>query len=530
MFLFYRDFEIILNQINWPFMVSNSSKVKLDDYKQNFQHLASMLIQVQLPENDCFDLNKSSTSELMDHFSHISLPIAMLIVPFRKRFFYHFTGKKQTNKLDKPEWFLSRVLNWIKEYRNFVVDWMGPVYKENNLRPIDSQHEFIIGLMQSVVVKLESDLSFFQLEDSIFSHIIDETLAFEQELHKVYGYPSDYPSVTEVLTQAPIFFKWINMERKYAINKLNAILSNEENQWDILVKDHQYIVTLGADSFLTLLNTMSDRYNLLRQPRHKLQFLKLQIDLLEEFKQKIVQLFTENKESSEYLQEMLCTMHYVRYTLLNWGTNMHFLSLLNYKCELQNEYKSPTELLETTETVFDDTIKSYDLEINILLNYLCDDIMNKIKRHGKQYKKDNWHIMSELTDTNRYIITDSGWLMYETFTESLNTLNRNLPISLFNKLWPVITDKFATYIYNDILLANIFNNGGAQHLYLDIKYKIIPIISKYTVNPNIYIQRLLEACKILCFDPNFKPVVLKRNEVSEILLRRIENGNSLEFS
>lgn len=45
------------------------------------------------------------------------------------------------------------------------------------------------------------------------------------------------------------------------------------------------------------------------------------------------------------------------------------------------------------------------------------------------------------------------------------------------------------YIYNDILLANIFNNGGAQHLFLDIKYKIIPIISKYTTNPNVYIER-----------------------------------------
>jgi len=76
------------------------------------------------------------------------------------------------------------------------------------------QHDFIIGLLQFVVVKLDSDLSHFQLEDVVFSHIVDETLAFEHELRKVYNYPNDYPSVTEVLTQAHIFFKWINMERK----------------------------------------------------------------------------------------------------------------------------------------------------------------------------------------------------------------------------------------------------------------------------------------------------------------------------
>lgn len=27
-------------------------------------------------------------------------------------------------------------------------------------------------------------------------------------------------------------------------------------------------------------------------------------------------------ESSEYLLEMLCTLHYISYTLYNWGTNM----------------------------------------------------------------------------------------------------------------------------------------------------------------------------------------------------------------
>jgi len=68
--------------------------------------------------------------------------------------------------------------------------------------------------LQFVVIKLDSDLSHFQLEDVVFSHIVDETLAFEHELRKVYSYPHDYPSVTEVLTQAQIFFKWINMERK----------------------------------------------------------------------------------------------------------------------------------------------------------------------------------------------------------------------------------------------------------------------------------------------------------------------------
>lgn len=51
--------------------------------------------------------------------------------------------------------------------------------------------------------------------------------------------------------------------------------------------------------------------------------------------------------------------------------------------------------------------------------------------------------MDSLPDENKYSITNSGWIMYEKFTESLNTLNKKLPISLFNKCWPVLATKLS---------------------------------------------------------------------------------------
>jgi len=38
----------------------------------------------------------------------------------------------------------------------------------------------------------------------------------------------------------------------------------------------------------------------------------------------------------------------------------------------------------------------------------------------------------------------------------------------------------------------------------------------------------MEACRVLCFEPNFKPVTITQNEVSEILIHRIEHGNSID--
>lgn len=71
----------------------------------------------------------------------------------------------------------------------------------------------------------------------------------------------------------------------------------------------------------------------------------------------------------------------------------HFLSLLNYKCELENEVRSRsesefTEILETTDTVFDDSIRLYNLGIDNLLNCLTENIMTKVKYISKQYKRD----------------------------------------------------------------------------------------------------------------------------------------------
>jgi hypothetical protein len=74
--------------------------------------------------------------------------------------------------------------------------------------------QFITGLVKMVTEKLHSDLMHLQYDDSLFTHTLDETLGFYRELKDHYGYPSSCPSVLSVLTQAQIFIKWINMERK----------------------------------------------------------------------------------------------------------------------------------------------------------------------------------------------------------------------------------------------------------------------------------------------------------------------------
>jgi len=47
-----------------------------------------------------------------------------------------------------------------------------------------------------------------------------------------------------------------------------------------------------------------------------------------------------------------------------------------------------TEILETADTVFDDSIRLYNSGIDHLLNYLTENIMTKVRYNSKQYKRD----------------------------------------------------------------------------------------------------------------------------------------------
>jgi len=67
------------------------------------------------------------TSVLLTDFAPISLPITFLIRPLRQRFVYHFTGAKMTNRQDKPEWFFTQILTWIKDHVQWVQKNIQPV-------------------------------------------------------------------------------------------------------------------------------------------------------------------------------------------------------------------------------------------------------------------------------------------------------------------------------------------------------------------------------------------------------------------
>lgn len=127
---------------------------------------------------------------------------------------HHFTGTKRTNLPDKPEWYFTQVLAWIKDHSDWIEKMVQPVANSAGYEKIDVKVEFMRALVQLAVDKLNTELPDFQYDDSLFAHTVDEALGFERELRETLLYPSIEPATVYVLTQAQIFTKWITMEKK----------------------------------------------------------------------------------------------------------------------------------------------------------------------------------------------------------------------------------------------------------------------------------------------------------------------------
>lgn len=76
------------------------------------------------------DTSKVVTSSSLVDFPPVSLPVSLLVRPLKQRFIYHFTGYKQTNRRDKPEWFFTQILTWIKDHCEWININMEPVAKK----------------------------------------------------------------------------------------------------------------------------------------------------------------------------------------------------------------------------------------------------------------------------------------------------------------------------------------------------------------------------------------------------------------
>ncbi|CAH0394895.1 unnamed protein product [Bemisia tabaci] len=519
---FKSEYEKLIAAVGWPITSSNTLRSPpSSDVMLKFQRFTKLLLLIEIPEN--LQNRPSVTSALMIDFDPLVLPVQLLFNPLRKRFMYHFSGSRQTNRADKPEWMLTQVLTWIRDHEAFILQKVQPVFNETcTSRYISVEVELIRGFIKLVVEKLDRDLVELQYDDVLFCHAVDEILAFAYELRDSYNYPSSEPSVLMVLTQPELFMKWINMERKYALTKLDSILESK-TAWTNLSSDDddELKVTECADCFLTLLSTITERYSALPQPRHKLEFLNLQLDLIDEFQRRLSQeisLFNEEVLNMKAIS-IINSINYICDVFLDWGTNTHFLLLYHYKLQLEQ-----VDMPEAT-SVFDGKSDKLQSMLNDLVQLVCMEVVFETKARSKPYRRDKWFAMPSIKNTALPSLTASACPMFQVLADRLHFLQKSIASPLFQNCWKIIAKKISQFILEELILENTFNQGGAEQLHFDVTRNLIPLFSKYTSKPEQYFRSLEEACIILTearIPPNFKITALRKADVENVLSQRLQ--------
>uniref|UniRef100_A0A0A9W1K9 RAD50-interacting protein 1 n=2 Tax=Lygus hesperus TaxID=30085 RepID=A0A0A9W1K9_LYGHE len=491
-----------MKNVQWPLVSSNNLLASPSaDALSKFQHGLKRLLNIAIPaELD----SQIVSSTLVVAFPTPTLPVVLLIQPLRKRFLFHFSGNSKTNRIDKPEWYFTQILTWIRDHESFILNWVQPVYDDMDVGK-SALAEFMAGLVELSSEKLQVDIEQAQYDDITFSHVVDEALAYERELRHTYLYPQALPGPVHILSQAQLFVKWLSMEKKYAREKMDMMIKSE-TAWSTLAGDaDEDKVTEVAHSFLALLSTMSDRYSLLPQPGHRLQFVELVLEIIDDLRVSLLQVLhsEHNDPLNSKLPQVLNTVHHIRIAIEQYDASPAILLLNHYRTQFNvlsaedsGNKSRANPLDEPAEGIFQSSLALLGRLESQLLTELCDNLMMEVKAKSRPYRKDKWYGMSE-EDVDHSIVTLSGCGMYQALADQLHLVHGKITEKLFSTFWKMVANNICLFFLDEIVLDNYFNAPGGQVLEKDVNKFLIPLFQHYCEVPGTYFAKLQEVCRIL---------------------------------
>lgn len=251
----------------------------------------------------------SQSSRLQDEHSArepvVLLPFEVMVRPLQLRFRYHFYGNRATNRLDKPEYFLSHILDLLEDHNGFLLDYLQPVLDErshstaelgDDVYP-DATSAFITALLPMVMAKVLTLLPQISSQPQLLSHFMHELMSFDMTLRDSWAYIPvphslrDWKGLTwSVLVTHHYFDTWLKVEKDFALARYESIISAPDSG-DIDYESTDPGSTKPTRSAIRvndLLETITDRYRPLSSFSQKLRFLiDIQLEIFDQYHQRL---------------------------------------------------------------------------------------------------------------------------------------------------------------------------------------------------------------------------------------------------
>ncbi|XP_014681256.1 PREDICTED: RAD50-interacting protein 1-like isoform X2 [Priapulus caudatus] len=516
------EFEEILKAFNWPFITSNilkqlpqPSKEHVAELHAKLDSLFGSLLQLQLPEHL---IAEDPIVAIIPEWRPLPLPLQLLLKPLRKRFKFHFCGKKLTNNIEKPEWYMTQVLSWIRDHSGFLKKRIQPLMDRAGLKYMDAVGEFSRGLMQLALEKLAADLPMIE-DDVVFSHTVDETLLFNRELRSAGGAAAT-PGCLHVLCGDTIFDRWLTLENKFAAEKMDALLESE-SAWRLQYGDNMadvddLMVPECTEAFMTVMLLITDRYSSLPYASHKMRFFELQLTLLEDFRIRLTQLMRDKHPLHASYCSILNAVNYIILVLKDWSDLPVFLQMQFYKVQYESfqasqHLESASDVaMETDADISDaasqpispivprfqlsEVFQDFDpSKLDFIEGSIFDETI-KLLEHIRN------EMLRNIVETTVYDIKAKS-RPYRNNRDRLHLMEQQLCRPLFDEAWQKLAEHLNKFFFEELILMNNFNEGGAAQLQYDMTRGLFPLFGDYTQRPENYFKDVKEACTLLTLKP-----------------------------
>ncbi|KAL5495515.1 hypothetical protein ACEPAI_978 [Sanghuangporus weigelae] len=438
-------------------------------------------------------------------------PLQALVRPISQRFKYHFEGTRQTNRLDKPEWYFAHILNVSHEHRPFTELVIQRLLQSSRYSSINAWREFTRLLLPILGKKIKRSMSTLLAHPPLLAHTIYQSLAFDEALRearfdlvgtldKTKKEARKWEGTSDIILGNKDWFDaWLEGERKFAEDQFNDIIRSPDT-WHISddttaeSDESEVRPTNSARRVKALIERITDRYRALPRLEHKTRFLTdVQIPILEMYHSRISDSLdafetlssflvravpgalvgqpshgtngknlTAGVEGSQRLIKAYVSATWIVHVMSSWGEDIFFLEFWQQMREdisLWNQIKSigalpDPNVVNDEGTIFEALIFRYDKLAehaeDLLVKQITGEVEADLKAH--LFKQPD---PSEREDT---LISQTLLKPIAQLSAHLSFLTKCLPLPTAINLYR----RVAGHIANHILQRQVLYRGRSR--------------------------------------------------------------------
>lgn len=261
-----KHFEKTLDSMGWP------QEVDLQALAQDSPELLKSFL-TQYKELAKFQRLSTDVNPVMDRITTDSLPLDIMVRAVLIRFFYHFMGQRPTNSLERPEWFLTYVLDMITSHLDLASQ-------------LQVQQTFVSAMAQIVELKVNSVRSAAS-SPPYLSRFVKELVEFDHAVSTAVPQLHWEGCAGLLLRNDECFHNWLGEEQRVVEHRLDEILQASDVWEHVNTTEgcsEAERPTVAADRVASLFEATLTRYIHLRPAHLQIRyFAQVHLSLVQGF-------------------------------------------------------------------------------------------------------------------------------------------------------------------------------------------------------------------------------------------------------